>query len=454
MPEIALRMPKMSMTMTEGEVVGWRVAAGDAVAEGDVVCEVSTDKVDMEVESPFTGVLARIVVEEGPAPVGEPIAWITSDDDSGSLDDLLGGPEIEPVEPSESDAQQVVDPPEAAETAEAAETVEPTGAPTTSAERRPGSAPDDPADDTPEAADPAPDDLGAPAAAPVAMVPRARALAREHGVDLAGLRGTGADGLVLVADVEQMLQASVPAPSSDRAAPQTSRAVAPGATGGAPASPRRASFARAVVARRMTLSAAVPQFTLWRDLDLSALAGARGETSWTTVLLRLYAAALREVPEMLGTWGEGGVEPAEGVVVGLAVDTDGGLLVPSFLDPDREPLEDLARTVRRAATSARAGRVEADHLKPAVATLSNLGGWGVERFQALITPPQSSVLAVGAATERPVAVPGGLGLGLRTTVGLTVDHRVADGVGAARVLEAMADLVADPVRSLLRGVTP
>ena len=394
MHEVPVRMPKMSMTMTEGEVIGWTVTLGTEVATGDTVCEVLTDKVDMEVESPVSGRLVRIDVESGVAQVGDPIAWIETEDEdalAGLFDDLDDIREVDAPQAPAAEAAPAVNP-------------EPGRA-------RPG---------------------------PVAAVPRARALAHERGIDLADVVGTGPGGRVLMADVQPAL-APTPAPAAQPPAPVQPGTAAPS---------KRAQAVRAAVARTMTASAAVPQFTLWRDLDVEAAEASRGRVSWTTVLLRAYSAALREVPALLGRWDGARVVPADQVTVAMAVDTPDGLLVPVFPDADLMGIEALDLDVRATLASARAGRVDAAHLSPAVASLSNLGSLGIDRFQALVTPPQASVLALGAITRRPVAVPGGLGLGLRVSAGLTVDHRVADGADGARLLVALAAVLADPMRLL------
>jgi pyruvate dehydrogenase E2 component (dihydrolipoamide acetyltransferase) len=198
----------------------------------------------------------------------------------------------------------------------------------------------------------------------------------------------------------------------------------------------------------MTASAAVPQFTVWRDLELEPVDAARAGISWTTLLLRGYAIALREVPALLARWDGEAPQEVHDLALGLAVDTPDGLMVPVFAEPDRVPLEQLDADVRATSAAARGGKIDAAHLLPAVATLSNLGGLGVERFQALVTPPQASVLAAGGVTRRPVAVPGGLGLGLRVTLGLSVDHRVADGADGARLLDALSGAFTQPLRLL------
>jgi pyruvate dehydrogenase E2 component (dihydrolipoamide acetyltransferase) len=195
---------------------------------------------------------------------------------------------------------------------------------------------------------------------------------------------------------------------------------------------------RAAVARKMTESAAVPQFTVWRDVTLDEANGQRNGVSWTTALLRAYAGALREVPDLLNRWdaATASAQPSGPPAVALAVATAGGLLVPVFLEPDVRDPHELDAEIKAVVTAAHGGRLDPSYLGVANGSLSNLGGMGVDRFQALVTPPQASVLALGSIKPRPVAVPGGLGVSLTLTAGLTVDHRVGDGAHAAQLLEA------------------
>jgi pyruvate dehydrogenase E2 component (dihydrolipoamide acetyltransferase) len=393
MTRLAIRMPKMSMTMTEGEVSEWMVRVGDEVAEGDVVCEVMTDKVDMEVESTVTGTLVEIVVESGMATVGDPIGWVEGEDTGGGFGDLLTEPTPDAVAEPEPSAAPV-----------AAPVPEP----------------------EPAAAAPA-------SAGPVAAVPRARGLAREHDIDLSSVAGTGPDGLVRVEDVEGARAAPV-APTPVPPVAATAPAVAPRAS----APPRdRGTKIRAAVARKMTESAAVPQFTVWRDVALDGANAQRNGVSWTTVLLQAYAAALRDVPELLNRWDASttAAVPSGPPAVALAVATPGGLMVPVFVEPDVRDPHALDAEVKAVVAAAHSGRLDPSYLGIANGSLSNLGGLGVDRFQALVTPPQASVLALGAIARRPVAVPGGVGLALSLTAGLTVDHRVGDGAHAAALLE-------------------
>jgi pyruvate dehydrogenase E2 component (dihydrolipoamide acetyltransferase) len=417
MARLAIRMPKMSMTMTEGEVSSWMVKVGDEVAEGDVVCEVMTDKVDMEVESTVSGTLVEIVHETGTVEVGEPIGWVEGEDTGGGFGDLLSEPEPAPT-PGADDVP----------TEEAPATTQPVE---DSAE--PGA--EDPGAEEPSAEEaPTPTPSG-----PVAAIPRARGLAAARGIDLADVVGTGPDGLIRVSDVEAVLTSAAPeavqptSPAPAAAAPSPAHAAAP--TG---AQADRKAAIRAAVARKMTPSARIPQFTVWREIELDAANTTRRGLSWTTVLLRAYAAALRDVPDLLSRWEDDRATDAGPPAVALAVATDRGLLVPTFEEPDLGDPHRLDAELRDVVRSAHTGKLDRKYMGLANGSLSNLGGMGVDRFQALLTPPQASVLSLGSIRQRPVAVPGGVGVALTVQAGLTVDHRVADGAHAAHLLQSFA----------------
>ncbi len=409
MARIPILMPKMSMTMTEGEVASWLAKVGDEIAVGDVVCEVMTDKVDMEVEATAAGTLVEIVAESGMVDVGAPIAWLEGEDDGLGLD--LGG------------LLSGTDEPAAAETP-AADTL---------ADDHPDDHIDHRRDQEAAAATEAP---GEPEhVGPVAAVPRARGLARERGVDLATITGTGPEGRITVADVDPSAAST---PPGHGAAARPAAATAPAAAMPVAPAKDRGAMIRAAVARKMTESAAVPQFTVWRDVVLDEADRRRDGISWTTLLLRAYAGAIREVPELSNRWdaGTSTAVPSGPPAVALAVATAGGLLVPVFVEPDTRDAADLDAEIKAVVSAAQRGRLDPSYLGVANGSLSNLGGLGVDRFQALITPPQASVLALGSIKPRPVAVPGGVGLALTLSAGLTVDHRVGDGAHAASLLDA------------------
>jgi pyruvate dehydrogenase E2 component (dihydrolipoamide acetyltransferase) len=426
MTRLAIRMPKMSMTMTEGEVSSWMVDVGSEVSEGDVVCEVMTDKVDMEVESTVSGTLVEIVVPSGTVEVGEPIGWVEGEDTGGGFGDLLSEPQPDALPEPAATPGQVARPTDGVPATEAPAAVRPA-----------------------EPAPAAPPTPATPAASgPVAAVPRARALAAERGIDLATVTGSGPDGLVRVADVEALSPAQAPAPApapvptqapAPAAAPTPVAApvAAPAARTAAPAGDRKAAI-RGAVARKMTPSAAIPQFTVWREIELDAANTLRRGVSWTTVLLRAYAAALRDVPDLLCRWENDRATESGPPSIALAVATDRGLLVPTFLEPDLGDAKALDAEIRTVVKAAHTGKLPPAYMGVANGSLSNLGGLGVDQFQALLTPPQASVLSLGSIRQRPVAVPGGVGLALTVNAGLTVDHRVADGAHAAQLLDRFA----------------
>lgn len=430
MPDVPVRMPKMSMTMTEGDVLGWRVAPGDTVAAGDVVCEVQTDKVDMEVESPAAGVVKQILVAEGTVDVGTPIAILESDDADAAVDllgDLDDGQDPEPV------AAPLPAPEPVAAVALAPPVAAPAPPP-----RPPVAAPAPspvPAPPPVTALAPPPPPRRVAADSPVAAVPRARALAGDLGVDLRSVPGTGTGGVVTVADVE--------------------------AAGRRPG--RTARDPRLAVARRAAAAAAVPQVSVGLDLDVEALADG---ATWAPLLLAAFTAALREVPDLTRTWTGDGltapVVPGGPLVVALAVPTARGTVTPAFADADTACDTDpaaLAAAVERAASFARRGRVERTNLLSAVATVAVLTDGPVQRYRTVVAPPQSAVLAV--AGPRPVAVPaeggpavdgtpGGVHWHRHLALDLTVDHRVGDGALATAALEALADRLS--AVTALRGV--
>jgi pyruvate dehydrogenase E2 component (dihydrolipoamide acetyltransferase) len=384
-------MPKMSMTMTEGDVLGWRVSPGDTVAAGDVVCEVQTDKVDMEVEAPFGGVVTEILVTEGTVEVGTPIAVIDSADAGAGVDLLDDGP---PVAAPPAPAAPATAPPAA------------TG----------------PATPAPVAARPPAPRPPARPGTPVAAVPRARALARSAGVDLRAVPGSGPDGLVTISDVEAAL-----------------------------GTVRPARDVRLAVARRMAGAAEVPQLSVGLDVDVDGWTDIGTDAGeWAPRLLAALAAALRAAPELSRRWAgdhlTGPVPATEPLVLAVAVPTAQGTVAPAFADADARDPGELAAAVARGVSLARRGRLGPEHLRPAVATVAPLTGRTVTRYRSVVAPPQSLVLTASGPHRHPVPATGAAGGGVeagvvwrrRLSLDLTVDHRVGDGRLAADLLETVA----------------
>ncbi len=436
MPRVPLLMPKMSMTMEFGTVEEWLVEVGGPVADGDAVVVVTTDKVDMDVESTCDGTLTEILAQPGEqVPVGQPIAWIETEKDD-LLGDLFAAPASEPQDGQPS--------------------------------RHPGLAPGSPAGGGTGAEIPASagmtEAVGGEAARARA-VPLARKLAAEAGVDLASLSPSGPHRTIRARDVRAAIEASA-SPKSDSPLVETlpSDEVSTSSTGGGSVSTSptgggsttgellgdaKSRRLRVATARVLESTALIPQFTVWRALDLSRLAVARKASlagvSWNTILLRAYALMLREYPSLNGSWAGDGVRTNPQIGVALAIDTPSGLLAPVLRDPHTMGIRALDAAIKKLATTARAGKVAPDALGGGTGTVSNLGSFGVQRFNALLTPPQATALSLGTVEVHPVFDADG-SIRPRTVceAGLTVDHRVADGADAARAFATMQDILLDP----------
>jgi len=448
MREIEVPMPKLSMTMEEGELIAWVKQEGDQVRAGDVIAEVNSDKVEMEVESPADGTLVRHTAAEGDVvPVGAPIATLATE-----AEDLLGGI-LGPAEGAGGDGNGAAPPaPAAAEAPPAAE---------------------------PEPA-PAPD-------GPKPVVPAARRKAAELGVDLAAVTGTGPDGLIRVADVE----AAAPGPEAATAGPGTAAPVpaapephppdsgpptgrvARGGPGGEPLStaptsaPAEAdveevplSAMRRVVARRLVESMqSAPHFYLTVSVDAEPLLAFRAElnrqlaprdedlkVSVNDLIVKACAVLLRANPDLNVSFGGDKLLRHKRVHVGIAVAVDGGLVVPVVRDADQKALTQLAREAGELIGRARAGKLAGDDIGGGTFTVSNLGMFGIEQFTAVINPPEAAILAVGAALAEPVATDDGVEVRRRMRLTLSIDHRALDGATGAGFLQQLKTTLEHPLQ--------
>jgi pyruvate dehydrogenase E2 component (dihydrolipoamide acetyltransferase) len=421
MPEIEVPMPKLSMTMEEGELISWVKHEGDQVRAGDVIAEVNSDKVEMEVESPADGTLVRLAAAEGEiVPVGAPIATLETE-----AEDLLGG--ILGAPPGDQPAEEAAARPDGGETA----------------------APP-PAGEAP-ATEKAPAPSGEAPAGPVPVVPAARRRAAELGVDLAAVTGSGPDGLVRVADVEAAAAPEELAAREEPAAP-----AAAGDVEEVPLTPMRR-----VVARRLTESMqSAPHFYLTVRVDVTRLLGLRAElnrqlaaggqdvkVSVNDLIVKACAGLLAGNRELNVSFGGDKLVVHRRVHIGLAVAVDGGLLVPVVRDADRKRITELAREAGELAGRARAGTLGGDDMGGGTFTVSNLGMLGIEQFTAVINPPEAAILAVGAAGPEPLVTADGqieVRQVLRMT--LSIDHRAVDGATGARFLSQLKDVLEQPLR--------
>ena len=421
MPEIEVPMPKLSMTMEEGELISWVKHEGDQVRAGDVIAEVNSDKVEMEVESPADGTLVRLAAAEGEVvPVGAPIATLETE-----AEDLLGG--ILGAPPGDQPAEEAAARPDGGETA----------------------APP-PAGEAP-ATEKAPAPSGEAPAGPVPVVPAARRRAAELGVDLAAVTGSGPDGLVRVADVEAAAAPEEPAAREEPAAPAEAGDVEE-----VPLTPMRR-----VVARRLTESMqSAPHFYLTVRVDVTRLLELRAElnrqlaasgqdvkVSVNDLIVKACAGLLAGNRELNVSFGGDKLVVHRRVHIGVAVAVDGGLLVPVVRDADHKRITELAREAGELAGRARAGKLGGDDMGGGTFTVSNLGMLGIEQFTAVINPPEAAILAVGAAGPEPLVTADGqieVRQVLRMT--LSIDHRAVDGATGARFLSQLKDVLEQPLR--------
>lgn len=261
-------------------------------------------------------------------------------------------------------------------------------------------------------------------------MPYARKRAQELGVDLTTLTPTGPHDTIRVSDVQDHQDRDTPtyrATVDQEPVPPTE-----------PVKPAKRS-SRGALARKMSASAQVPQFVVYRDLNLDT--ARRDGCGWTTVLTHAFAHALRAHPALNASWVDDDVRRLDDVVVALAADTPRGLLAPVLHNPDLVTLPVLQRRIREVLGRAQDGTLTAAELDGATTTVSNLGGWQVHSFNALLTPPQATALSLGAVGPQVVPVGDGIGVRARCRVGLTVDHRVGDGADAARLLATMQQLL-------------
>ncbi len=405
-------MPKLGFDMAEGLLVRWVKRAGEPVEKGEVLAEIETDKATVEVEATAAGVLRnQLVAEKISVPVGAPIAVIGTAEEPIDLPALLG----EAVAPDSP--------------------VVPAAAPV---------APGAPAVHLPATA-PATGEAG-----PVKASPLARRLAAEHGVTLAGLRGSGPGGRITKRDVEAAA-AGAPGP-----------AIVPGHSATASIQAERIALTklRGAIGRRMQASKQqAPHFYLTSDLDAGPLMDLRAELnallpeaeklSVNDFLIKAAALALGEVPALNASLEGDSILRHGEIHIGVAVATENGLLTVVARQADRRPLTELAEDVRRIVARARDGRVRPDDIEGATFTISNLGMFEIEHFAAIINPPEAAILAVGAVRQVPIVRDGAIVPGRRMKATLSADHRVTDGAEGARFMQALRQRVEHPLQLVL-----
>jgi pyruvate dehydrogenase E2 component (dihydrolipoamide acetyltransferase) len=399
------RMPSIGADMEAGTLVEWKVKPGEAVKRGDIVAVVDTDKGAIDIEIWEDGVLAEFLVQPGTkVPVGTVLARVR------------GAAEAAAAPPA-------VAPPPRREAAEAPMAVA-AGAP--------------PPAVTPPAEGPA----------RARASPAARARAREMGVDLAAVKGTGPGGAVTLADIEA--SAGKPAAAAPPAPP-----ARPAPAAGAAAPPGPPPIRQAIAAAMARSNREIPHYYLGAEVDLSrALAWLAGENERRPVterllpvvlLLKAVARAAREVPEVNGFHVDGAFRPAEAVHLGVAISLrQGGLIAPALHDVDRKTLAEIMRDLNDLVARARRGGLRSSELSDATLTVTSLGDMGVGAVYGVIYPPQVALVGFGRVTERPWAAGGKVEARPVVTATLSGDHRVSDGIRGAQFLAAVDRLLQSP----------
>jgi pyruvate dehydrogenase E2 component (dihydrolipoamide acetyltransferase) len=443
---IEIRMPEVAADMTEADLVTWLVKPGDRVAEGELIAEIETDKSTVEFESPAAGVVAEILVPAGTAGVrvGEVLAILSEGDE----------PRPSPGAPAPAPPPSVEPP----TTEQAAAPVAPEAATPSTREAVPAEPAATARDREAVPAEPAATARDREAVPATAL---ARRLASQGGVDLATIAGTGAGGRVVKADVEATLAEGAPG-AQDGAAPSEP----PARASERDALPADETFReiphtrmRKTIARRLSdAKRTIPHFYLRCECRIDALLELRAELnsrssedrlSVNDFVVRACALALQEVPEANASWGEDALICYERSDIAIAVATDGGLVTPVVRSADRKGLATLAREIRDLAERARAGKLLPPEYQGGTFSVSNLGMYGVDGVYAIVNPPQSCILGVGAGEARPAVVDGELGVATLMTCTLSADHRVVDGAVAARLLSAVKRRIENPLEMVL-----
>lgn len=381
-------MPKLGLTMESGRIVKWLKKEGEKVMRDEALVEIETEKVTMFIESPAEGVLAQIIAMEGQeVSVSKPIAILTSEGEI--IPNSLEAPAVEKEQTREPQDRASV---------------------TTSREE-------------------------------VRISPLARKIAEKDGIDISKLRGTGPDGRVVREDVLKAIEDGKRAASKVSEVSQDIRI-------------EYLSGLRKNVAERMTLSSqTIPQVTLQTEADLTETVNfhqdyaAKMEKSvgvhvtFTDVIVKATAKALREYPRLNSTFVDNGIRLNENINIGIAVAVDTGLIVPVVPDADKTALAELAKTSKELAEKARLGKLTIEDVSNGTFTISNLGMFAIDSFNPLINPPQIGILGVGQIVKKPSVIADQILVRSLMSLSLTFDHRVTDGAEAAKFLGRIKNLL-------------
>lgn len=426
---IELKMPALSPTMEEGTVAKWLVKEGDSVQSGDLLAEIETDKATMEFEAVDEGVIAKILVAEGTdnVKVGTVIALIAGEDeDVSAASEAAPAKEAAPKEEPKAEAKTEEKP------AAAASSAAPAAATSSDGER-------------------------------IKASPLARRLAVDQGIDLSTIKGTGPGGRIVKADLEG---ASKAAPAVAETAASAPAASAPAAAAPAAAKPfetdiphsvEKLSNMRKTIARRLTeAKQSIPHIYLTVDIQLDALLKLRGELnkalepqgvklSVNDLLIKALAKALVQVPSCNVTFAGDQLIRYERADISVAVSIPGGLITPIVVDAGSKSISAIATEIKELAGRAKEGKLQPHEYQGGTASLSNMGMFGISKFDAVINPPQAMIMAIGAGQQRPWIVDGALGIATVMSATGSFDHRAIDGADGAQLMQAFKNIIENPL---------
>ena len=408
-------LPRVDMDMATGKISRWHHKDGDKVAKGAALFEIETDKAAMEIDAPADGILRNIIVTEGnSAPVGSAVAWIYAEGEAVTAP----APAAKPVAASAARAE------------------------------------------APSVAPPAASSPVANGEAPRAT-PLARRLARQAGLSIAAIAGSGPRGRITAADVRSAGEAKpLPPPAPAISSDGVQKLYAPGSFDVIPVDGMR----RTIAARLTESKQTVPHFYLSvtctlttlmatrERLNASAPKGADGKPLWklsiNDFIIKAMGAALQKVPAANVTWAGDAILQHRSSDVGVAVAVEGGLFTPVIRQVEGKTLTAISAEMKELASKARARKLVPSEYQGGTTAISNLGMYGIEQFTAIINPPQATILAVGAAVERFVPVNGQPVLASQMVCTLSCDHRAVDGAVGAELLQAFRQLIEEPLLML------
>ncbi|MBH5322609.1 pyruvate dehydrogenase complex dihydrolipoamide acetyltransferase [Aurantiacibacter sediminis] len=435
---IAIKMPALSPTMEEGTLAKWLVKVGDSVSSGDIMAEIETDKATMEFEAVDEGVIAHIQVEEGTEGVKVGTIIATLAEDGEDVSDVEPAGDGASPEPQKSESAEPV---EALSSSSSAASEEKSSPSTSSGQSEGGTAPKTSGDR-------------------IIASPLAKRIAEQKGLDLSAIKGSGPNGRIVKADVEDAKPgAAAPAPAASAPASTPTPAAAPAEAQdfGIPHEVEKLSGMRKTIARRLTESKQqVPHIYLTVDIRLDALLKLRSELnaalesqgvklSVNDLMIKALGKSLEAVPACNVQFAGDTMLKFSRADVSVAVSIPNGLITPIVTDAGSKAVSKISTEMKDLATRAKDGKLAPEEYQGGTASLSNMGMFGIKQFEAVINPPQGMIMAIGAGDKRPYVVDDSLQIASVMSATGSFDHRAIDGADGAQLMKAFKEMIEAPL---------